>query len=479
MSQQLGPGATVPRKRALFGLLDADGWWWAGVKAAVWLVIIILMLGYIPDRAYYLTVNKTVELGVLVWSPINFCDPGNETLPCPAPVGAVVPWHGSPPDLALPAPRTDGGVVQVGSSLLYVGGSDGTTAQSTVYVAPTVGVGNFGKWAEGPALPEPRTDAATIAVSGIVYVIGGRDADGAPTTTVYRLVPDPQTGVLDDWEVAEELVLPEGRAGAAVVSTPDGILVIGGEGPGGPVATTYKSRFGTDGSLGAWEAEASLVTPQADGNAAALGDVVVLWGGHDANGPVARVQIGEVGLEAAEGLPDNPDEGKLVQWRTNDTISMPAPRDDAAGWSANGTIYAVGGTDGGAPQPELYWAIPNADGTVIEWKHLEQSDLPTGISGGAAVVTGPNAVIVGGETAEGVVATSVRANTAPQAPFFQLGLVGATVPGLKIEGEIGQQLGYLNAAGAGTVDFIILILIGWAFAHKEQARGLIRRVLRR
>ena len=86
-------------------------------------------------------------------------------------------------------------------------------------------------------------------------------------------------------------------------------------------------------------------------------------------------------------------------------------------------------------------------------------------------MTGPNAVIVGGETAEGVVATSYRANTAPQSPFFQLGLVGATVPGLKIEGEIGQQLGYLNAAGAGTVDFIILLIIGWAFAHKAQARG--------
>ena len=61
----LGAGMIVPRKRALFGLLDADGWAWAGVKAFVWLVIIILMLGYIPDRAYYLTVNRTVELGVL------------------------------------------------------------------------------------------------------------------------------------------------------------------------------------------------------------------------------------------------------------------------------------------------------------------------------------------------------------------------------------------------------------------------------
>jgi hypothetical protein len=64
-------------------------------------------------------------------------------------------------------------------------------------------------------------------------------------------------------------------------------------------------------------------------------------------------------------------------------------------------------------------------------------------------------------------------------PFFQLGLVGATVPGLKIEGEIGQQLGYLNAAAVGTVDFILLILIGWAFAHKAQTRAIAERVMRR
>jgi hypothetical protein len=94
-------------------------------------------------------------------------------------------------------------------------------------------------------------------------------------------------------------------------------------------------------------------------------------------------------------------------------------------------------------------------------------------------VTGPNVVLIGGEGADGPLQASVRANTAPQAPFFQLGLVGATVPGLKIDGEIGQQLGYLNAAGAGTLDFVILVLIGWGFAHKPQARALISRVVRR
>jgi len=114
MAQQaLGPGTAVPRRRAFFGLLDANGWGWATVKSFVWLIIIIFMLGYLPDRAYYLTVARTVELGVLVWSPINLCPPSNETLPCPAPVGAIIPWQPSPAELNLPAPRTDGSVIQV------------------------------------------------------------------------------------------------------------------------------------------------------------------------------------------------------------------------------------------------------------------------------------------------------------------------------------------------------------------------------
>jgi hypothetical protein len=470
----------VPRKRALFGLLDADGWAWAGVKAVIWLVIIILMLGYIPDRAYYLTVNRTVDLGVLAWSPVNLCPPTNESLPCPAPVGAITPWHESPPELALPGPRTDGVATQLGTNLLYIGGSDGSAAQSSVYVAQLSGVGNFDSWKEGPSLPEPRSDASVIQVSGTVFVLGGFDEEGAPTTTVYTLTPDPQTGDLGEWETAPEvLALPEARAGAAGVALPTGMLLIGGEGPDGPVATTWRSPFNDQGVLQRWQTEATLLAPQVDATAAIIGDHVWLYGGHDANGPVATVQRGDIGLEAAEGFPENPDEGKVVVWAVNPAANLPAPRDDATGWSANGSLYAVGGTSAEGPQRETYWSIPTSTGDIPEWKRLEVSDLPYGLSGGTVIVTGPNAMIVGGERAEGPVATSLRANTAPQSPFFQVGLVGATVPGLKIDGEIGQQLGYLNAAGAGTVGFVILLLIGWAFAHKEQARGIIRRVFRR
>jgi hypothetical protein len=481
MAQQaLEAGSTVPRKRVFFGALDADGWPWAGVKATFWLVVIIMLLGYIPDRAYYLTVNRTVQLGVLVWSPINFCPPENESLPCPAPVGSVAPWHPSPSELALPEPRTDGSAIQLGTKFLYIGGSDGADPKATVYVAEMSGTGNFDHWTEGPPLPEPRSDASVLLVSGSIYVIGGYGPDGTPTRTIFSMTPDGTTGVLGDWQVAEDdLLLPEGRAQAQAVAAPTGILLIGGSGPDGLVTTTWKSELADDGTLQPWEAEADLVRPQADGAAAIEGDYVWLWGGHDDAGPVGAVQRGTVGLAAAEGLPEDPNEGKVVQWAVSDSANLPVARDNGASWAANGAIYLVGGRDADALHGELYWAIPTPTGEIPEWQHLEASDLPFGLAGGAPVLSGPDAIIIGGETSDGVTTSSARANVAPLSPFFQLGVAGATIPGLKIEGEIGQQLGYLNAAGAGTLDFVILLLVGWGFAHQEQARGMIRRVLRR
>jgi hypothetical protein len=477
----LGPGTAVPRRRALFGLLDADGWGWASVKAFVWLIIIIFMLGYLPDRAYYLTVGRTVDLGVLVWSPINLCPPQNENLPCPAPVGALVPWEASPPELNLPAPRVDGSTLQVGTQIFYIGGSDGTTAQSNVYVAETVGAGNFDKWTEGPALPEPRTDASVVYVAGSIYVIGGSDASGAPTTKVFVLSPDSQTGALGDWSTADYLELPQPRSGAAAAITPDGLLLVGGRDTSGPVTTTYKTLLNSTGKLGAWSEEQKLNYPQTDATAVLVGDYLWLYGGSDANGPTGAVQRGAFGQKAAEGLPENPDEGKLIRWDINNAANLPVARTNASGWGANGAIYLAGGNDGTGPKSELYWAVPTNSGDIPEWKHLDVSDLPaSGLEGAPAVVSGPEAILIGGKTSPNtVLASSVRANTSPLSPFFQLGLVGATVPGLKIEGEIGQQLGYLNAATVGAINFIILILVGVAFAHKEQTRALFGRIFHR
>jgi hypothetical protein len=226
-----GPVAR-PRRRAFFGLLDADGWGWASVKAFFWFIVIIFLLGYIPDRAYYFTVNRTLDLGLLAWSPINFCPPSNETLPCPAPQGAVLPWHPSPPELALPGPRTDGAALPAGQKLLYIGGSDGSTASSDVYIAQLVQPGNFDKWQKGPPLPAPRADAGVVFLGGSIYVVGGFDAAGKPTSTTFVLTPDLLTGDLGTWKNAaqaqQQFDLPEPRAGGSLVALGDGLLFVGG-----------------------------------------------------------------------------------------------------------------------------------------------------------------------------------------------------------------------------------------------------------
>ena len=467
----LYPGATpTRRRRALFGLLDASGWAWAFLKAIFWFLLLIFFLGYVPDRAYYFTVNRTIDLGILAWSPVNFCPGGNQSLPCPAPVGAVVPWAASPPEISLPAPRTDGAVVQSGTSLLYVGGSDGKTAVDTTFVTKTSGTGNFDKWdPNGPKLPAPRADAGVIYSGGKIYVVGGYGADGKPTDTVFVLAPDSTTGSLGNWQTAEQakldLKLPEPRAGAAIVAGSDGLFLIGGTNGSGPVNTIWKSTFDKKtGAPGKWVPQKSnLYAPVTDASAAAIGSFLWVFGGTGAdNKATALVQRAELGTGA--------DATNVVRVGIQPgATNLPAPRTNLDGFAANGNLYAVGGSDGSKPQGSLYWAVPTSTGDLPEWKHLDASDLPAfGNAGGAPIVLGPNAIIVGGTTADGVQAGSARANIAPEAPFFQLGLFGATVPALKIDGEIGQQLGYLNANTIGIVDFAIFIAIGWAFAHRQQ-----------
>jgi len=497
--QALTAGPT-PRRRVMFGLLDADGWPWASLKAAFWFVVIIFMLGYIPDRAYYLTVFSTIDLGINAVSPVNLCPPENKSLPCPAPPGAVVPWEVAPPELSLPAPRTDGEAIQVGTKILYIGGSDGQAASDKVYIADAFTTGTFSPWKDGPVLPAPRSKPAVAFLAGSVYVTGGFDPTNAPATSTYILTPDAATGAMTTWQTAADaklpIDLPEGRAGASLVAATDGLFLVGGYGPDGkPTNTVWKSTLDSSGKLGEWKPTVPMTRgsgtaePRADGTAVLVGSSLFVYGGSNDQGPtttVMRADTGYQSLDQAGASPAPSASGSLgpvvvLRWAEGvGSANLPVPRTDAAGWQANGAIYLVGGTDGSAPKGETYWAVPDSNGNIPSWSHLVASDLPAeGLAGSAAVVSGPDVFLIGGTTANGVVSGAARANLAPLPPFFQLGLIGATIPALKIEGEVGQQLGYLAAAGAGTVNFIILILIGWAYAHPERVRAMWNRVRHR
>jgi hypothetical protein len=311
-TQRALPAGRPARKRAFFGFFDADGWAWASTKAFLWLLVIILTLGYIPDRAYYFVVSKTMDLGLIGWSPVNLCPPENTpSMPCPVPVGGVLPWQPSPAGVALPAARQGGVAAQLGTTLLYIGGSDGKAATKTTY-RTTLDKANFSAWTEGPALPDARTDASMVILSGTIYLIGGTGADGKPANTVWSLGRSADTGALGTWTVVNKadkspLTLPAARSSAMAVAVTDGIVLAGGRGPDGkPTATVWKSTTDKNGVLGEFKEQPPLSYAVADASISFEGAYIWIYGGSDAHGPVggARCSSGHAGARRGARLGD-------------------------------------------------------------------------------------------------------------------------------------------------------------------------------
>jgi N-acetylneuraminic acid mutarotase len=484
VSQQALPqGAT--RRRAAFGLFDADGWTWAGLKATFWFLFIIFMLGVVPNWAYYFTTGTTLQVGYNFASVINLCPADNEDLPCPAPAGAMKPWQPSPPELALPTPRAGSSVYQSGSTVYLIGGAVEGTATDEVLVSEVTENGNLVPWTTGPALPEPRTDAAVGLYGGIPYLIGGYDASGQPTATVYQGVVE--EGVLTGWELSDgenrtaPLTLPQPLAGAGVANGTAGFMLVGGyDVDGQPTNGAYLAWIDDRGDLGSWTPLEGLALPEprADVIAEVIADFLYVVGGEGPDGAATDTVFR---LEIVGDEPATNEAGALLGWAVApEDQALPAPRTDATAFNANGAIYAIGGIDAeGVPQDSMLWMVPDTTtGDFDGWQRLDQTDLPVATASAPLVGVGPHAFIFGGQTPDGTTDGSLRAEISPRPPFFQLGIAGATIPALAIEGEIGQQLGYLNAMGVGTVNFVLLIILGVAFSRPESSKRVIGRLLR-
>ena len=174
------------------------------------------------------------------------------------------PRQASPAAAALPQPRTGGAAAQLGTNLMYIGGSDGSAASATTFVTK-VDKGNFGPWAEGPrSCPRPGPRAGRWHPETARRPDRRAGPDGAPTKPVWsmgrsatrarsapgRLIPS--RGPAD----------PAGGPGRrAAVAVADGIVVLGGIGPDkAPTATVWKSTIDANGRLGAFKPQPACRT---------------------------------------------------------------------------------------------------------------------------------------------------------------------------------------------------------------------------
>jgi hypothetical protein len=269
------------------------------------------------------------------------------------------------------------------------------------------------------------------------------------------------------------------------------IWVIGGKDEKGISATVYRSILDSTvkpPALKPFVAEPLLTlrngsgqaAPRADALAVSVGNDIYVVGGTGPQG--ASADVFRIGLDT-KGEPLLDGENQLIGWgQATGAARLPAPRTLFAGFTVNSAIYVPGGADAsGAATRTLYWTLPDAlTGDITEWHHLDQTDLPQASIGAAPAAVGAFAFLIGGDSSSSgpPVASSVRADLAPKEPFFRLGLFGATLPALAIKGEIGQQLGYLNAFTLGLVNFAVLILIGLAYSHQRRTRLLLERLSR-
>jgi hypothetical protein len=479
----LPPGAV--RKRAVFGLLDADGWTWASIKATFWFLLIIFLLGYVPDRAYYLTVSPTIDLGFNAISPVNLCPAENKPgLPCPAPAGSVIPWDPSPPQLALPEGRTGALVFTSGSTLYLIGGETAAGPTASVIYTEASEDGNLTAWTEGPPLPQPRSHATALNLSGVPHVIGGLDASGAPTMTVYQGTVE--EGVLTGWTELADVALPAALSDASGVSSAAGLYLFGGRTADGISNKTWWAEMpeGANAKLKGWVELTELPLPEARASATAVntGASVYVLGGEGAEGPTNSVFY--LGLDndghpvevAATGRP----QGWGVSVAQSASAALPEARAGHTSFVNSGAIYVIGGRGAdGAVVATNYWTVPNsADGTIRGWTRIEVTDLPAPRVGGSAAPIGQFVYLSGGSDGSALMDSTFRADLAPQPPFFRLGLFGITVPALSIKGEIGQQLGYIIAGSAALGNLFLLIGVGWMYSHKNETFRFFRFVTR-
>jgi len=266
--------------------------------------------------------------------------------------------------VTAPVPLLEVAVAERGGRIWVAGGlrADGTASDDVFIFDPAAGT-----WTNGPKLPQAVHHASMVSTPRGLVLIGGYVGDALNVATgAVRRLDDGATAWTDD------APLPDERAAGAAAFDGTRVVYAGGVKPGG-VANDVFARTGD----GAWEAIGRL--PVAREHLAATSD----GAGH------VFVLGGRVG-----GLDKNLAIVDLVEGTSVKTIGeLPTKRGGVAAfwWPSLGACLVGGESPGGSnPQVECM----TADGTLASLP-----DLGVARHGiGASVIDGTAYVLLGGRT---------------------------------------------------------------------------------
>ena len=255
----LGPASPAARRRPPPSRLRAARRGRLGLgrrQGHFWFLLIIFLLGYIPNLAYYFTVGNTVEVGYNAIPIVNSVTPATTAAYGDVPAPRSPARHrrrrhavaDEPAELALPAAAD--------RSLASSRARTSTSSAAATAAGPTADVlvttGRLGRQLPavdpGPALPEPR-DRRRARCPRRRAVRHRRPGRGrSPTETVY--VGSSTTAQITGWVLADgtnstdDLTLPVALSDAAAVAPSNGIYLFGGRTADG-VTDTLCTQVGT------------------------------------------------------------------------------------------------------------------------------------------------------------------------------------------------------------------------------------------
>lgn len=267
-----------------------------------------------------------------------------------------------------------------GQLVFVTGGADGVVAPvNSVRYAEIDAFGAFSAWTDGQSLQQARAfHGSAVATpfnalvdtlqAGHLYVVGGIDNTGAPTTSVFHsAVGLDRTNPI--WVQETPLPAPLHSMGVAVFRS--WLYVVGGATTGDvPVADVYRARINEDGSLGLWESQPSLPTALAYPAVAQAAGVLYVLGGETAasapgDGTLTNTRSSEIRFNRLDLRT-----GELADalWTLNSS-SMIKTRAKHTAVAAGGWILVSGGlyNGSGTSSTEHSFAAINVDATLASF----------------------------------------------------------------------------------------------------------------
>jgi hypothetical protein len=250
-----------------------------------------------------------------------------------------------------------GGAEPLGGDSLFV-------PETSVHVAGTAPGGEITAWVRQPesatsanrSLPALRAFAAAavatphnsrLRLGGILYVIGGIDAQGRAQRSVFAANVSADS-VVSAFVALEPLPVPV--AGAVAVVRRGSVYVLGGaDSTGRPVSSVYVARVTPGGLLDGWYLQPAIPGPRAYAGAVVLDRQAVVFGGFaDSIAPgggldadPARLATGDTGTVSRRS-------GFFGGAWGSAGLLLPEPRSQFATLDVGSTVLVVGGMYPGA-----------------------------------------------------------------------------------------------------------------------------------